>query len=230
MFSFHFDVESEIAHFRDPTTHAFLNTFLAPPRHTIIGFLGCCSGYSERETEEIGEKLKVGCIVLELKGFLKDLAIMVNQKNKEDTKFPRTRKFLVGPKYRLYAASEDRILLLQLYESVSNPKHIPYLGISDCLAYIRNVSEISQANSIELRDTESVVSIDDRTQYHTKIKEPNKVSVYTETIKCPTGFEITEKGRKPKNQKKFLMSVNCRVFFKNPLNGYEIDGENVCLI
>lgn len=96
MFSFHLDVESEIAHFKDPTSHAFLNTFLAPTPHTIIGFLGACSGFSEIETEELTKKLKVGCIVLRLKGFLKDLVIMDNQKGKQIVKFPRTRKFLVG--------------------------------------------------------------------------------------------------------------------------------------
>src|SRR5215207_3975760 len=134
--SFYFDVESEIAHFRDPTSHSFLNTFLAPPPHTIIGFLGNCYGSTETETEEIGHKVKVGCIVLDLKGFLKDLVIFVNQKKIKDkpfTTFPRTRKFLVGPKYRFYVASEDGTLISDLHKFVSAPRRIPFLGISDCL-------------------------------------------------------------------------------------------------
>jgi len=40
----------------------------------------------------------------------------------------------------------------------------------------------------------------------------------------------TEKGSKPLSQKKFLMSVNCRLFFRKAIEGYEIDGENVCLM
>jgi hypothetical protein len=39
MKAFYFDVESEIAHFRDHLSHAFLNRFLAPHPHTIIGFV-----------------------------------------------------------------------------------------------------------------------------------------------------------------------------------------------
>jgi CRISPR-associated protein Cas5 subtype I-B len=233
--SFNFDVEAEIAHFRDPTTHAFLNTFLAPPPHTIIGFLGNCYGSTEIETEEIAHKVKVGCTVLDLKGFLKDLVIFVNQKKikgKSFGTFPRTRKYLVRPKYRFYAASKDSTLISDLRKSVSAPRRMPFLGISDCLASIQNISDISQANPIQLKDTESVVCIEDDQdiEYHTKIKEPNKVTVYTEKVRSPRNFEITQRGRIPKNHKKFLMSVNCRLFFKRPLEGYEINGENVCLV
>jgi CRISPR-associated protein Cas5 subtype I-B len=99
-----FDIESEIAHFRDPMSHAFLNTFLAPPPHTIMGFLGSCCGFSESETEQkITPDIKVGCKVISLNGYLKDLAIMENQKDKNKRKqFPRKRKLLVKPIYRIY--------------------------------------------------------------------------------------------------------------------------------
>ena len=112
---------------------------------------------SEIETEELTKKVKVGCIVLHLKGFLKDLVILDNQKGKHTVKFPRTRKFLVGPKYRFFIASENRELLEKLSQDISSPKHIPYLGISDCLAYIRNISKIDTAKAIQLKDTESIV-------------------------------------------------------------------------
>jgi CRISPR-associated protein Cas5 subtype I-B len=233
MFSFHLDVESEIAHFKDPTSHAFLNTFLAPTPHTIIGFLGACSGFSEKETEELTKKVKVGCIVLRLKGFLKDLVIMDNQKGKQIVKFPRTRKFLVGPKYRFFIASENRDLLVRLSQHISSPKHIPYLGISDCLAYIRKISKIKTARHVQLNDTESMVGVEvveEDLDFYTKLKKAGDFTVYTETVKSSTAFQITEKGRKPTSHKKFLMSVNCRLFFKKPIEGYEIDGENVCLL
>jgi CRISPR-associated protein Cas5 subtype I-B len=233
MFSFHLDIESEIAHFKDPTSHAFLNTFLAPSPHTIIGFLGACSGLSEIESEGLTKDVKVGCIVLRLKGFLKDLVIMDNQKGKQLVKFPRTRKFLVGPKYRFFIASENRELLVKLSQDISSPKHIPYLGISDCLAYIRNISKIKTAKPIQLKDTESIVGIEigqPDLEFYTKIEKSGDFTVYTETVTTSTAFDITERGRKPLAHKKFLMSVNCRLFFKKAIEGYEIDGENVCLM
>jgi CRISPR-associated protein Cas5 subtype I-B len=233
MFSFHLDVESEIAHFKDPISHAFLNTFLAPSPHTIIGFLGACSGLSEIETEGLAKNMKVGCIVLRLKGFLKDLVIMDNQKGKQTVKFPRTRKFLVGPKYRFFIASESQELLVKLRQDIFSPKHIPYLGISDCLAYVRDISGIKEAKPIQLKDTESMVGLEEGLQdleFYTKIRKPGEFTVHTETVNASTAFKITEKGRKPIAQKKFLMSVNCRLFLRKPIVGYEIDGENVCLM
>src|SRR5688572_4105168 len=97
---FYFDVEAELAHFRDPLSHAFLNTFIAPPTHSIIGFLGNCSGFSELETEEkLDNTLSIGCKILSINGYLKDLVIMRNLKENENIGFPRKRKFLVNPKY-----------------------------------------------------------------------------------------------------------------------------------
>jgi CRISPR-associated protein Cas5 subtype I-B len=232
MLSFYLDVESEIAHFKDPTSHAFLNTFLAPTPHTIIGFLGACSGLSEKETEELTDSVKVGCIVLSLKGFLKDLVIMDNQKP-EPAKVPRMRKFLVGPKYRLFIASEELELLVRLNQGISSPKHIPYLGISDCLAYIRDISNIKTVKRIYMKDTESVVAIDEGQpdlEFYTKIKKSGDLTVYTEIATAPTAFDITERGRRPIARKKFLMAVNCKLFFKKAIEGYEIDGENICLM
>jgi CRISPR-associated protein Cas5 subtype I-B len=233
MFSFHLDVESEIAHFKDPTSHVFLNTFLAPTSHTIIGFLGACSGFSEKQTEELTKKVKVGCVVLSLKGFLMDLVIMDNQKSQQIIKFPRTRKFLVGPKYRFFIVSENQELLVELRQHISSPKHIPYLGISDCLAYIRGISKIKIAKPIHLKDTESIVGIEEGQpdlEFYTKVKKPGDYTVYAETVIASSAFDITEKGRRPVAHKKFLMSVNCRLFFRKTIEGYEIDGENICLM
>jgi CRISPR-associated protein Cas5t len=230
MYVFHFDIEAEIAHFRDPTTHAFLNTFLAPPPHTIVGLLGGLSGFNEILTEDISNKVRVGCVMLRLNGFLKDLALMENQKNRQVTKFPRTRKFLVDPKYRIYVGSEDRELICTLLESVRLPKYTPYLGISDCLAYIRGISKIIETKSKKLKQTCGVVNITEGIRYTTLLKEANTFTIFPEVVESPTSYELTPRGRVPNNRKKFLMSVNCKISFKEPIEGYEIDGEDVCLL
>lgn len=143
------------------------------------------------------------------------------------------RKFLVNPKYRFFIGSENQELLLKLNNGISSPKHIPYLGISDCLAYIRDISKIKTAKPILLKDTESIVSFEEGQldlEFHIKIKKSGDFTIYTEMVTAPTSFDITEKGRKPITHKKFLMSVNCRLFFRKAIEGYEIDGENVCLM
>jgi CRISPR-associated protein Cas5 subtype I-B len=230
MHAFYFDIESEIAHFRDPTTHAFLNSFLAPPPHTVIGMLGGLCGLNEELTEDMVERIKVGCVVLKINGFLKDLVIMENQKNKQVTKFPRTRKLLIEPKYRIYVGCEEMELISRIRESVHHPKYTPYLGISDCIAYIRTISEIREIKVSKITATSSIVNLEEGFRYTTKLKDANTLTIYPEVVESPTSYQLTKRGRVPNNSTKFLVSVNCKVSFKEPIEGYIIDGENICLL
>jgi len=230
MHAFYFDVESEIAHFRDPTTHAFLNSLVAPPPHTIIGMLGGLCGLNEKSTEDMVERIKVGCRVLKINGFLKDLVMMENQKNRQVTKFPRSRKLLIGPKYRIYVACEEMELISIIHECVHHPKYTPYLGISDCIASIRTVSEITEIKLIKITDTSSIVNLADGLSYTTKLKDANALTIYPEVVESPKSYVLTERGRIPNNHIKFLMSVNCEISFKEPIEGYTFDGENICLL
>jgi CRISPR-associated protein Cas5 subtype I-B len=268
MKAFYFDVESELAHFRDHLSHAFLNTFLAPPPHTIIGFLGCCCGFTEKQTEEIlSSNVIVGCRIVSVKGYVKDLVIMENQKVIPAIPFPRTRKLLVSPVYRIFIAANNKNkdkkdsdekndeLISDLRHAVFYPKHTPFLGISDCLAYVRYISEVIDIEPTRFKETESVVSFpvsDTRIQkndkrqkghkqhdyqdiykgvqeYSTRIKASGVLTVYPHVITVPRSYEITEKGRKPKLLIKLLISLNCVVSFKKPIDGWVVNGENVVL-
>lgn len=238
MQSFSFEIGSELAHFRDPSSHAFLNTFIAPPPHTIIGLLGSCCGFSEHETENIlSSAVKIGCKPFSLKGYLKDLVNMQNQKDKGNIRFPRARKFLVGANYKIYIATDAESLISKLQESVTSPKHVPYLGISDCLAYIRNVSRISEARETDLRETDGLVTItstannDKEVDYYVTIKNQGKMTVYPQLVRAPRSYKITESGREPMDYQTLLMSLNCNIHFKKKkLKGYLIDKEEVCLM
>ncbi|MDF0681935.1 MAG: CRISPR-associated protein Cas5 [Candidatus Nitrosocosmicus sp.] len=218
--------------FRDQTSHAFLNTYIAPPPHTLIGLLGSCMGLDEKDTESIlGAKIKIGCVVLRLRGYLKETVKMVNQKSNSYSSIPRTRKFLIDPLYRIFVGSEDKDIIETIYNSVSFPQFTLYLGISDCLAYVRNISRISDYEKLEFNNTESMICLtEDNLQYNTKINKPNALTIYPEVIVSPTSYDVTDMGRTPVNNKKFLTSLNCSVHFEAPLTGYRIEDKNICLI
>jgi CRISPR-associated protein Cas5 subtype I-B len=238
MRSFSFEIESELAHFRDPSSHAFLNTFVVPPAHTIIGLLGSCCGFTELETENmLSSHVKIGCRALSIRGYLRDLANMQNQKGKMSIGFPRARKFIVGAKYKLYVAANTSDLISRLRESVTSPKHVPYLGISDCLAYIRNISRISEARETKLSETDTVISVkenvdtDKDLDYYVTIKEEGKMTVYPQLVRAPRLYKITDAGREPTEYQTLLMSVNCIIHFrKKGFKGYLLDKEKVCLM
>ncbi len=233
---FSFDIEAEIAHFRDPSTHTFFNTFIAPPPHTILGFIGGCLGYDEIQVEKLGENIQTGCIVKKLKGYLKDLAIVSNQKNQKDSqniKTPRTRKFLIDPLYRIFVFCNDTSLLEEVQSSIHKPKFVPYLGISDCIAYIRSISKISPVKQLQANEIKSVVNLDkvyeekQGNRFVTTIIDPKMLTVFPSLALCPTKYIISENGRQPMDFQKILMSVNCMVKFENPINIYQLCGDNI---
>ncbi len=258
MKAFYFDIEADIAHFRDPMSHAFLNTFLAPPTHTVIGFLGTCCGFSEKETEEkLNNKILVGNKVLSIRGYLKDLVIMRNQKENKNIGFPRTRKFLVSPKYRIYVTGEDDNLLKEVVNGVASPAYTPYLGISDCICCIRYISKFTEAKKTKIKQTECTLSLGKKDignttdfikntqhidkknvmsenfeipEFYSTIKKEKSLTINPQFVTVPRSYEITEdSGRKPNSIEGLLMFSNCVLSFKKPLDGYLIDDEPVSL-
>lgn len=256
MKGFYFDVESDLAHFRDPMSHSFHNTFLAPPTHTIHGLLGACCGFSESECEDkLNNNILVGCNILTIRGYLKDISLMSNQKENKYIGFPRARKFIVNPRYRIYVAGNDIALIDNLRTGISFPKYTPYLGISDCLAYIRYISKLTDIKETKLKETDSIVCLGERRilnendlkenqtpnknslnndfvipQFHTTIKNEESLTVNPELITVPRSYIITETdGRKPNSVEGLLVFSNCTISFKKPINGYIIDNQNVSL-
>jgi hypothetical protein len=91
--------------------------------------------------------------------------------------FPGTRKFLVSPQYRIYVAAKNENknknkdeeddqdnnnnngeLISSLRQAVCAPKHTPFLGISDCITYVRYISDLIDIEPTRFKETESIVS------------------------------------------------------------------------
>jgi hypothetical protein len=105
------------------------------------------------------------------------------------------------------------------------------------LAYIRNISGISEAREVDLKETDciitmtSMVNTDKEIDYYVTIKEEGKMTVYPQLVRAPRLYKITDSGREPYDYQTLLMSLNCNIHFrKNKLKGYRIDKEEVCLM
>ena len=107
---------------------------------------------------------------------------------------------------------------------------MPYLGISDCLAYIRDISIMTQTRIEKITQTSGIVNLSEDLDYPTKIRKSNSLTIYPEIVESPMSYEITKRGRIPKDRTKLLMSVNCNIVFTKPIDGYEIEGEHICLM
>ena len=233
-YSFYFDITSDFAHFRDIFTHLFFKTLLAPPRTTVIGIVSAAMGGDEKSTIELSNRsgLYIGVKILLIKGIAKEIIRVKNLKEHTLTETPILRTLIVSPTYRLYIASNNKELLEDMRSALQNPTYSLYLGISEFLARISNISEIYdiEANTTTMLSCIVPFNNFNNIEYSTHIIDNNKLVLLPEISKTVYSFEYTNKGRNPKEYINLIMSYNCELRFKNPIQSYKIGEENICLI
>jgi len=158
MYGFRFRVESDFAHFRDPSTQQILETFIGPPKSAIIGLIGAALGLSRERVNDLNGKLEIGVSIKRIDGWRKETVNIHNlkdwSKDKNEIKkykfeflnqnmvSPTFRKSIVNPKYEIAVFTEDKSLLNEINESLKKPAYPLYLGISEYLAWISYISDI----------------------------------------------------------------------------------------
>lgn len=137
-------LRSDFAHWRNPFSLSFLETFLTPQKTTILGIFGSMCGLSESELEKIQEEIKVGVKIEELHGVFLDLTTLINLKVGGE-KTPVSRQVLFKPTYTLLIFGDSE-LIRKIDKDLRNACYPTYAGISDMLA---EVITIKVAEKIE---------------------------------------------------------------------------------
>ncbi|MEM2857094.1 MAG: CRISPR-associated protein Cas5 [Candidatus Nitrosocaldus sp.] len=228
LYIFCFDISSDLAHFRDIFSHSFFRTLLAPPRTTVLGMIGAMLGYNEEDTITKLTKLYIGIKICSLKGYAKDIMTAINQKT-DGGRTPVMRTLLVNPLYRIFIGSEDKKWIEDIREGALAPKYPLYLGISDCLAYINDISTIKNVNAISTNNFNCVIPIASDIEYKYYIKDNNKMIFAPEIVKTVYSFVLTSNGKKPERYIDLLMFHNCEVKLEKDIRAYDV-GEPICLI
>ncbi|NLM43426.1 MAG: CRISPR-associated protein Cas5 [Clostridiales bacterium] len=227
---------SVTASFRDPNTHLYQESILAPPPTTIVGIAGAALGYGFRDALEYFKKNKisVGCI-LKNKGQGKDLWNYSKIKGREVVKAILLREFLYDVTADIFFASEDSNKINELYDSFSNPQYALSLGNSDDVVKILKVDRYSNIKSMEdkmIRDTWIEGNyINDFELDWDKIKAlPIKRTIKPPIVKnLPVDFSFTNNDERiaTKFQKfTFLSDVH---MLKKPVLVYDFMGKRVPL-
>jgi len=230
MYGLYFEITSDFGHFRNPFTLSFFETFLAPPRTTILGFIGAAMGLDEKETIELGNKLKVGVRILELKGFAREIVTTFNYKEKPPILTPIMREILVNPTYRVYLGSEDRELLKFVNEALIKPKYPLYMGISEFLARVVKISKLQKFEEVREKCFSCIVPANGG--YKVKIKPESGKKYFPPKI-CKTvhSYGVTKKGRNPKKFTSLLMFFGYDVELEEPIKAYKTEeDEIICLL
>ena len=230
MYGLYFEITSDFGHFRNPFTLSFFETFLAPPRTTILGFIGAAMGLDEKETIKLGNKLKVGVRILELKGFAREIITTFNYKVKPPERTPIMREILVNPVYRIYLGSEDIDLLKLIVEALRKPKYPLYMGISEFLARVTKISKLQKFDGVMEKHFKCIIPLNGN--FKVKIEpEVGEGYIFPKICKTVYSYEITEKGRNPKKFVNLLMSLGYDIELQEPIKAYKTEeNEVVCLL
>ena len=228
LYTLYFDVTADLAHFRDVFAHGFFKTLLAPPRPTVLGMIGAVLGYSEEEVIDNLKDVYVGIKISSINGYAKEIVTMINQKS-NGGRTPVMRTMLVKPMYRIAVGSTDEVLVRSIRDSLMNPVYPLYLGVSDCLAYIREVSDVIRTDQAYAKRISCIVPYDGR-MYRTYVKDHSKMIFGPEIVRTVRSFTLTKKGKSPYEYINLLMFYNCEVEFDEHIVAYRIAGEPICMI
>ena len=220
MYGIYFDITSDFGHFRNPFTLSFFETFLAPPRTTILGIIGAAMGLNEKKTAELSSYLRVGVRILDIRGFSKEIIIAYNYKMKPPERTPIMREILVEPMYRIYLGSGDKDLLENIIKALMLPKYPLYMGISEFLARVTKISNLQQYHKVMEKHFSCIIPANSR--YKVKIN-PGIGKKYFPPRKYKTvySYEITKNGRKPKNFVNVLMFFGYEIELEKPINAFK---------
>ncbi len=226
LYTFYFDIRADFAHFRDIFTHAFFRTYLAPPRTTILGIIGASIGLNEEDTIKLSDSLYAGTKILSINGIAREIVNVENQKE-IGLKTPTMRTLIVNPIYRIYIGGEDKGLIERIRDSLLKPVYPLYLGITECLANIKDISDIYYCKKC---DTKCFSCIIPALKYTSKILDKTKFVLLPEINKTVYSFKYTPKGREPLKYIDLVMSYNCKLELSESIPSYFIIDDYICMI
>ncbi len=227
LYTFYFDIRADFAHFRDIFTHAFFRTYLAPPRTTILGIIGASMGLNEEDTIKLSDSLYTGTKILSISGIAREIVNVENQKE-IGLKTPTMRTLIVNPIYRIYIGGEDKALIERIRDSLLKPVYPLYLGITEFLANIKDISEIYYSEKDN--NTKYLSCIIPVVKYTTKILDKTKFMLLPEINKTVYSFKYTHKGREPSKYIDLVMSYNCKLELNESIPSYFIKDDCICMI
>ncbi|CAK7076077.1 CRISPR-associated protein Cas5 [Tissierella sp.] len=141
------------ASFRDPNTHLYQETIIAPPPTTIVGISGAALGKKFEDALEYFKRntISVGCRG-QSRGLGKDLWNYSKISGKTVKKDILMREFLYDINIDIFIGCKDSDIIKELYQAFINPFFALTLGNSDELVKISNIEICNDVSIIECKD------------------------------------------------------------------------------
>ncbi|WP_135664026.1 type I-B CRISPR-associated protein Cas5b [Halorhabdus rudnickae] len=210
-----FDITADFAHFRKVGNNSAKPSYRVPPRTTIAGLLAGIMGMARNSyydlfspsssaiavvPKEMPHTYTMGITTVntneqaiqylpEEKHYTKSAEMLTPKSYVEYDRQRDTYEMLVDPVYRIYVALADEDTHNELWERLENSRYhySPALGLSECIADIRNVD----THTVESATTDAV----DSAAYDDSAVIP-KPGVSIKRERAPLYMEATDDGRR----------------------------------
>lgn len=203
MKGFSFEVEGVgLTSFRKIGAAAIHNTYSVPPPTTILGMLSNALGMERDDISLQTKNLKVSVMPKRNKEKTQSLVKMFQIKEKVTSSI-FIKEYLVDPRYKIFLLGDETIIK-ELHEALSDPKRPLYLGDSDTMAII---SDLSPVLDVEENAKSKVINSWVRgmvcnsceicklpTKFEKKGARSGTWSVYTELYSIPINEKIEEEN------------------------------------
>ncbi|MEM3455858.1 MAG: CRISPR-associated protein Cas5, partial [Candidatus Micrarchaeia archaeon] len=123
--------------FRIPYNSLVMDTYLFPPKTTILGMVGAACGWDEKKVLESIKIFKYGVIIESCGEVFRETAVIYKTKNKPI--YPITKNMIYRPAYTVFLYSENPKLIEEIEKAIRDPKFVLALGDSENLFYPKNL-------------------------------------------------------------------------------------------
>ncbi len=195
---FSFEIEGiGLTSFRKIGAAAIHNTYSVPPPTTILGLLSNALCLERDNLSLQDENLKVSVMPLRNKEKTQSLVKMFQIKNKDLIQSIFIKEYLVEPRYKIFLLGDENIIK-ELHEALIDPKRPLYLGDSDTMAVISNLSPIEDVDEnakskvINSWVRGIVCNSCEICRLPIKFEKKRAWSVYTELYSIPINKKIEE--------------------------------------
>ena len=215
--------------FRIPYNSLLMDTYLFPPKTTVVGIVGAALGWNEKTFLENIKNFKYGLILESIGEVLKETAVIY--KNEDSPIYPITKNMVYKPVYKIFLTSSNDSLIESAYKALQDPKYVLTLGDSENLVYPKTTHFVKIMDIVE-KPTDKLKCILPSKIYnaykHTLSIIKNDILSPRE-IKIPVDFTGSGKKRRFIAENVFYYS-GIELHFERPIQGvYDIDGDAVYL-
>lgn len=140
--------------FRIPYNSLLMDTFLFPPKTTVIGMLGAAAGWNEDEFLKNLKRILYGVTIIYPGEIVQEIARIF--KSNDSPIYPINKRMVYKPSYDVFIASDDLDMMNEIYSGLQDPKYVLSLGDSENLFYPKNkyfaeIMDIVESSSNKFR-------------------------------------------------------------------------------